>query len=74
MQYYIVVLIILLEQCCGGLSCGTLRERLRTLEIWQAIAFFNEPQRHKEHRGRRGDAFSGLCLRTVEIFAGDRLS
>ncbi|MEH2193210.1 MAG: hypothetical protein V7K98_11295 [Nostoc sp.] len=27
--------------------------RLRTLEILQAIALFNEPQRRRGHRGRR---------------------
>jgi hypothetical protein len=32
--------------------------RLRTLEILQVIAFFNEPQRRREHGGRREEAIA----------------
>ncbi|MEH1821044.1 MAG: hypothetical protein V7L31_18520 [Nostoc sp.] len=37
----------------------------RTLEILQAIALFNEPQRRREHRGKRERSHA-------EDFAGDR--
>ncbi|MEH1886715.1 hypothetical protein [Nostoc sp.] len=36
----------------------------RTLEILQAIALFNEPQRRREHRGRR-ERSHRFCRRSL---------
>ncbi|MBN3907066.1 MAG: hypothetical protein HWQ35_11035 [Nostoc sp. NMS1] len=46
-----------------GFAKGWLR--LRTIEILQAIALFNQPQRRRERRGKRERSHTG-------DFAGDR--